>query len=149
MDVESKRTIYVGEYEHSVDGKGRVTIPSKWRFRGDHLEEYLAMPNPDGCITLYPPRRIEYLDEQISEVGMAGEGYVDLQDLFRVSDSFSCDKQGRIILNDSLRAHAKIKKVALLKGDFNKFHIWGPEGWDPRPPPDLESLYKTLHDLRV
>ena len=149
MDVEVKRTIYAWEYEHSVDDKGRVTIPSKWRFSGDQVEEYLAMPNPDGCITFYPPQRIAYLEERLSSVGMADKGSVDLQDLFRVSDSVSCDKQGRIILNESLRAHAKIKKVALLKGDFNKFHIWSPEGWAPRPPADIKSQYNTIQDLKV
>ena len=144
-----KKTIYVGKYEHSVDGKGRLTIPSKWRFRGDDRDAYLAMPNPSGFITVYPPAMIELLQEKVSEVGMAEEDQDDLMDLFAQSDSFGCDKQGRINLTDRLRAHASIEKEAILVGNLSSFVIWSAQRFADREPRDLRSLHKTIQSLKV
>ena len=46
---------FVGEFTHALDSKGRVTIPSKWRISGGE-NTYLALPNPGGYITVYPPK---------------------------------------------------------------------------------------------
>ena len=144
-----KKSIYVGKYEHSVDGKGRLTIPSKWRFRGDDREVYLAMPNPSGFITVYPPPMIEGLKEKVSEVGMAEENQDDLMDLFAQSDSFGCDKQGRINLSDRLRAHASIEREAILVGNLSSFVIWSSQRYGDKEPRDLRSLHKTIQSLKV
>ncbi len=149
MGAVREKSIYVGEYEHSVDGKGRITIPSKWRFKGDDREVYLAMPNPGGFLSVYPPRMIERLEEKISEVGMAEEDQDELMDLFAQSDSFGCDKQGRINLSEALRAHASIKKEAFLVGNFTSFSIWCSERYRGRKPRDLRSLHKTIQSLKV
>ena len=150
MGVIREKSIYVGEYEHSVDGKGRITIPSKWRFKGDDREVYLAMPNPGSYLTVYPPRMIERLEESISGIGMADEDGQDLlMDLFAKSDSIGCDKQGRIILSESLRAHAGIKKEAVLVGNFTSFSIWCSDQYRGRKPRDLRSLHKTIQSLKV
>ena len=144
-----KKSIYVGKYEHSVDGKGRLTIPSKWRFRGDDREVYLAMPNPSGFITVYPPPMIERLKEKVSEVGMAEENQDDLMDLFAQSDSFGCDKQGRINLSERLRAHASIEREAILVGNLSSFVIWSSQRYGDKEPRDLRSLNKTIQSLKV
>ena len=150
MAMVREKSIYVGEYEHSVDGKGRITIPSKWRFRGDDREVYLAMPNPSGYLTVYPPDMISRLQENISEIGMADEEGQDvLMDLGATADSFGCDKQGRINLSDSLRAHAGIDKESILVGNFTSFSIWSSQRYRQRKPRDLRSLHKTIQSLKV
>ena len=150
MGVVREKSIYVGEYEHSVDGKGRITIPSKWRFRGDDNEVYLAMPIFSGYLTVYPPDMISRLQENISEIGMADEEGQDLlMDLFAKANSFGCDKQGRINLSDSLRAHAGIKKEAVLVGNFTSFSIWSSQRYRKREPRDLRSLHKIIQSLKV
>ena len=150
MGVAREKSIYVGEYEHSVDGKGRITVPSKWRFKGDDREVYLVMPNPGSYLTVYPPRMIERFEESISDIGMADEDGQDLlMDLFAKSDSIGCDKQGRIILSEGLRAHAGIKKEAILVGNFTSFSIWCSERYRGRKPRDLRSLHKTIQSLKV
>ncbi|HAD21486.1 MAG TPA: mraZ [Opitutae bacterium] len=117
-------TFFVGEFTHALDAKGRVTIPSKWRISGDD-NTYLALPNPSGYITVYPPKMIERLEEKISEANLSDtEAQSLLMELFSKADSFGCDKQGRINLSDKLLAHAGIKGKAVLVGKFSTFAIW-------------------------
>jgi MraZ protein len=117
-------TFFVGEFTHALDAKGRVTIPSKWRISGGD-NTYLALPNPSGYITVYPPKMIERLEEKISEANLSDtEAQSLLMELFSKADSFGCDKQGRINLSDKLLAHAGIKGKAVLVGKFSTFAIW-------------------------
>jgi len=150
MAILREKSIYVGEYEHSLDGKGRITIPAKWRFKGDDREVYLGMPNPGGYLTVYPPRMVDRLEGRISEIGMADEdGQELLMDLFAKADVFGCDKQGRINLTEGLLAHAGIKKEAVLVGNFSSFSIWDAQLYGKREPRDLRTLHKTIQSLKV
>ena len=117
-------TFFVGEFTHALDSKGRVTIPAKWRISGGD-NTYLALPNPSGYITVYPPKMIERLEEKVSEANLSDtEAQSLLMELFSKADSFGCDKQGRINLGDKLLTHAGIKGKAVLVGKFSTFAIW-------------------------
>ena len=117
-------TFFVGEFTHALDSKGRVTIPAKWRISGGD-NTYLALPNPSGYITVYPPKMIERLAEKVSEANLSDtEAQSLLMELFSKADSFGCDKQGRINLSDKLLTHAGIKGKAVLVGKFSTFAIW-------------------------
>jgi len=117
-------TFFVGEFIHALDAKGRVTIPSKWRIQGGE-NTYLALPNPSGYITVYPPKMIERLEEKVSEASLSDpQAQSLLMELFSKADSFGCDKQGRINLSDKLLDHAGIKGKAVLVGKFSSFAIW-------------------------
>ena len=117
-------TFFVGEFTHALDSKWRVTIPSKWRISGGD-NTYLALPNPSGYITVYPPKMIERLEEKVSEANLSDtEAQSLLMELFSKADSFGCDKQGRINLSDKLLTHAGIKGKAVLVGKFSTFAIW-------------------------
>ena len=117
-------TFFVGEFTHALDSKGRVTIPSKWRISGGDNTD-LALPNPSGYITVYPPKMIERLEEKVSEANLSDtEAQSLLMELFSKADSFGCDKQGRINLSDKLLTHAGIKGKAVLVGKFSTFAIW-------------------------
>ena len=64
--VERAITYFVGEFTHSLDTKGRLTIPSKWRIPGGD-NTYLALPNQDGYITVYPPKMVARLEENMGD----------------------------------------------------------------------------------
>ena len=52
------KTLYTGSYRHNLDDKGRLTIPSAWRAAHAEGEQFLAVPNPGGYISLLPPARV-------------------------------------------------------------------------------------------
>lgn len=121
----------MGEFHHNVDDKGRLTIPSAWRPEVDSEEnQFLALPNPDGYVTVYPPKMIRQLEERISQISLGDtEGQRAVTDLMAMAHSFTCDKQGRINLNDRLVEHAGIRKGAVLLGKLSTFSIYSEEGY--------------------
>ena len=117
-------TFFVGEFTHTLDSKGRVTIPSKWRISGGD-NTYLALPNPNGYITVYPPKMIARLEEKVSEASLSDmQAQSLLMELFAKADSFGCDKQGRINLSDKVLEHGEIEGKAVRVGKLTSFAIW-------------------------
>lgn len=124
------KSVFVGEFSHQLDAKNRLCIPAKWRFSGDQEDVYLALPNPLGCITIYPPKMVERLEEKVAAVSLGDtKGQKVLAKLFSQADTFGCDKQGRITLSEKLVKHANIEKNALLVGSYATFNIWNPESY--------------------
>jgi len=120
---------FVGEFHHNIDDKGRLTIPSQWRPKAESEDNgFLALPNPAGYVTVYPPKMIAQLEERISQISIGDtEGQRAVEALMAMAHSFSCDKQGRINLNDKLLRHAGISKGAVLLGKLSTFSIYSGE----------------------
>lgn len=120
---------FIGEFRHSLDDKGRLTIPSAWRPKGDGEEnQFLALPSVEGgasaYVAVYPPKMIAQLEERISQISLGDiEGQRMLAELMSMAHSFTCDKQGRMSLNGKLIQHAQIGKGAVLLGRMSTFSI--------------------------
>lgn len=143
-----EKCVYVGEYQHGLDDKGRLTIPSKWRFVGDQEEVYLALPNPIGCVTVYPPKMVARLEEKVSGVSLGNQaGQKALMQLFSKADTLGCDKQGRIILSEKLRSFASLQKEVNLVGNFTLFHIWNPLAYTNYMKTEGQDLEQTSQIL--
>ena len=122
---------YASQFRHSLDDKNRLTIPSGWRNGHTELDEFLAIPHPDGYISVLPPlegANLRAKTTQKSLMDTAAQNALAL--LFSVSFTLSFDKQGRISVADSLRRHAGIDKDAVLVGLYTKFNIYSPAHWD-------------------
>jgi MraZ protein len=127
--------MYVGEFRHTLDDKGRLTIPAAWRpSKGlENSNRFLALPSPEGYVAVYPPKKIAQLEETIAQISLGDrEGQQAVEDLMSRAHSFSCDKQGRINLNQKLIDFAKIQKEAVLLGKLSTFSIYN------------EALYESL-----
>jgi MraZ protein len=123
------KSFYVGEFERSLDDKCRLSLPLKWRPADEgELPAFLALPNPVGCITVYPPKMIARLEEKVSQVSLGDQvGQQALARLFSQADTFDCDAKGRMKLEERLVRHAEIHGDVLLVGSYATFHIWNPE----------------------
>ena len=150
MDI-STQVFFVGEFRHALDAKNRLTVPSKWRFRGDEGDAtYLALPNPNGSVTVYPPEQVQKLKAKIAEVSMLGDPRVRaLTRLFGDGFQFGPDKQARILLPEKLAKHAGVVKDVVLLGVINTFSIWNPERYEAyRAAEDnAVNMAQTLRDL--
>lgn len=134
------KNVFVGEFSHQMDAKNRLCIPSKWRFVGDDADVYLALPNPIGCITIYPPKMVERLEEKVSAVSLGDlKGQKTLAKLFSQADTFGCDKQGRITLSEKLVKHAHLEKNVLLVGSYATFNLWEPSRYQTYVESSLEE----------
>lgn len=127
MDLE----LYVGEYRHNRDAKGRLTVPSKWRFPGDEMQMFLAIPAPSGCITVYPPRAVAELKARLEKLRMSDiAGQRAVMQILGKADNFRFDKAGRIKISDRLYEYAGIDREVLCVGTLNVFHFWEPERYN-------------------
>ena len=130
-------SLFVGEFHRTIDEKGRLTIPASWRPKkssGVASEArdffFLALPTPDGNISVYPPKMVEQLESRISQVSIGDiEGQRAITELMSMAHSFTCDKQGRINLNERLIGHAQIEKDVVLIGKLSTFSLFSDEGF--------------------
>lgn len=146
--VFDNQAFYAGVFRHNLDAKGRLTIPSKWRFSGDEADIYLGLPNPAGFISVYPPKRIRELEEKLRTIRMTDiEGQQRLTAFLSMTQKFGCDGAGRINLNEELIEHARIQKGAVLVGAMSWFNIYSAEVYNTLVPETKESKAELLRDF--
>lgn len=116
----------MGEYQHNMDAKGRVTIPAKYR---DELgETFYVSKGLDGCLTLYSEAQWEKRVERINACPEAQVKNIR-RFLFATTEQVTPDKQGRILISPGLRAHAGLVKDVTVIGAGLTAEIWDTERW--------------------
>ncbi|TVP79056.1 MAG: hypothetical protein EA353_07090 [Puniceicoccaceae bacterium] len=143
---------FFGEYRHSVDDKGRLTIPSHWRPQVDSEENnFLALGSlTERSVTVYPPKMIEQLYERFSQISMGDQkGQRAIRRIMASAHNFSCDKQGRINLNDKLIQYAGLGKSVVLLGEASKFVIYDEALYEElaQKDADVEDLAEIAKDF--
>src|SRR5262252_3330119 len=119
--------IFTGEFRHAMDAKNRVTIPSRWR-RGD-IDEFFAIPNPDGgFLMVMPPSEFRRLAEKDESLQPADRRRF-LRQFSSRAQHVTGDKQGRIVLPDEQCKQLKLQSDVVLVGAYSRFEIWSPALW--------------------
>lgn len=121
--------MFLGEYEHSVDIKGRLAVPAKFR---PQLEAGLVVTRGfERCLQVYPMEQWQILSERVSNLSL---GAAELRNLRRLlfgnASDMELDKQGRILLPSNLRTYAGIGDNAVVVGMNTYFEIWSKSDWD-------------------
>lgn len=120
--------MFMGEYQHAVDAKGRLIIPAKLR---DGLgERFIATKGLDKCLFVFPLKEFEAVSEKLRALGMANSQARAFNRMF-FSGATECelDPQGRILLPGNLREYAAIDKEVVILGVENRVEIWAQERW--------------------
>jgi MraZ protein len=126
---------FVGRYEHSIDVKGRVILPVKFRAafeRGGYLTE-----NREGCLALWTPGEFERQMAAMQE--RAGEGRANRNRArlwAATSHEVEIDRQGRMPIPLHLREFASLQGDVLVHGAIDRVELWDPVAWDQRVRPD-------------
>ena len=116
-----------GEYQHTVDAKGRLFIPAK--LREELGDSFVVTKGLDQCLFLYPRGAWEQLEENIRKLPMSKSR--NLQRFFLSSAAdVTVDKQGRIIVPSALRTYAKLGHDVTVIGVCERAEIWDREAWD-------------------
>lgn len=120
--------MFMGEYNHTIDTKGRIIIPSK--FREALGEEFVVTQGLDGCLFVYPNEEWMNFVTQLKNLPGSKEAR-QLQRYF-MAGAASCevDKQGRILIPNKLREQAGLEKDIVFVGVLSKIEIWSKEKWD-------------------
>lgn len=122
--------LFTGLFRHSLDDKGRLTIPSQWRSADGEEGQYLATPHPDGYLAVLPPAEVARLHEKISAMKLSdAAAQAFAARFFSQTQTFKIDKAGRVNVGEGLLKHAGIDKDAVLVGSLTKFNIYSPARW--------------------
>ena len=120
---------FIGEYTYSLDSKGRVNIPSKFRqtLSTDNQNTFVITRGLDSCIWVYPLVQWKEIEENLRKLSSLSSIHrAFVRNTARYATPSTYDKQGRINLTPSLINFASLKKDVLIIGMVNKMEIWDP-----------------------
>lgn len=129
--------MFVGEYTHSIDDKGRLSIPAK--MRRDLEDGAVVTRGIDTCLFVYPKNEWLKLAEKIAALPLADPRARSFSRLMLAGAmEVEFDKLGRILLPSYLRDHASLKGEVIVAGVFNRVELWQKTAWEG---------YKSQHSV--
>ncbi len=144
--------MFRGRHEHTIDPKGRVSIPAKFReILIKKYDERLLVTNFDGCLVAYPYEEWLRLEEKASSLSMVKKETRSFMRFF-YSSAIECilDKQGRILIPQTLREYADLEKDVILVGQLKKIEIWSKKRWNEeivKAHEDFDHISEVLSEL--
>lgn len=141
--------MFMGEYNHTVDTKGRLIVPAK--FRELLGEEFVVTKGLDGCLFVYPSDEWKLIEEKFRTVSQFSKDARKFARFF-FAGAASCevDKQGRILLPLVLREFAGLEKEVVLAGVLNHIEIWDKDRWSENNEyDDVEQIAEHMSDLGI
>lgn len=141
--------MFMGEYSHTIDPKGRMIIPSK--FREQLGDEFVLTKGLDGCLSIYPMDEWEKFEEQLRSLPLTNKNARTFSRFF-VAGATSCelDKQGRILVPATLREFAGLEKDVVLTGNINRIEVWSKQKWSENSNyDDMDAIAEGLEDLGI
>lgn len=148
--------MFKGRYLHTLDSKGRLSIPSKFRdVLAEHQEDVLILTNFDSCLLGFTQEEWRHLEEKIGGQSMFSTMLrQDMRAFVRYffSGASECpiDRQGRILIPPALREFAGLEKDVVLAGLANRLEIWSRKRWDDfltESQQNFEQIAEKLSDL--
>ena len=118
----------IGEFEHSLDEKGRLIMPSK--LREDIGEKFIITKGLDGCLFGFSVQEWTNFEEKLKTLPLSDKNARDFVRFF-LSGALECelDKQGRFLIASNLREYAKLDKEVAIVGIGTRIEIWNKEKW--------------------
>lgn len=125
---------YLGTFFHTLDAKGRLFIPA--RFRESIGDEFVLFKSPDKCIFIYDNSHFEKLVEQVEMLSSTPEEREMQRRFFRAAMTVTMDKQGRFTVPQSFIEHASLGTEVVITGESNRLEIWNKQAFDEREAAD-------------
>ena len=137
-------SMFIGEYHHSLDDKGRVGMPAK--FREDLGVVFYITKGMDSCLFVYDKEEWEKAEEKINNLRLTRKDARAFSRLFFAGASQqSLDKQGRVVIPQNLREYADLSRDVVIIGVSNRVEIWDREKWEAYNSSE-EFTYDALAD---
>jgi len=131
--------MFLGEYQHSVDAKGRVILPARFR---DQLEGGAVMASGlDGCLVVYPAVEFDRVARNLAELRQRGPRERQAaRTFFAGATDFVPDKQGRVAVPQALRGHAGLERDVVVAGGYDHIEIWDAQRFRARDAEGAASI---------
>lgn len=129
MEESGVKMMFIGEYRHNIDSKGRLIIPAK--FRGSLGETVILTRGLDGCITVYTEDQWRDIYAQLKKLPTTKrESRMYIHMITSKAAEVEIDKQGRVLVPSALIEEAQISKECVIVGAADHVEIWSDKRWD-------------------
>jgi len=143
--------MFIGEYQHSIDDKGRVAVPAK--FRATLGERAIVTRGLDRCLFIFGAAEWEELAKKLIALPLAQANSRAFTRLMLAGAmEVDLDSQGRMLVPDYLRAYAGIKKQTVVAGLYNRIELWDETAWKKyktQTESDSDEIAERLSELGI
>lgn len=125
---KSGDNMFMGQYSHTIDEKGRIIIPAK--IRNDLGNNFIVTRGLDGCLFIYSNTEWTNIINKYKELPDSKDKRSFMRVFLSGATVCEYDKQGRINIPQSLIDYANLTKECMIVGVFDRLEIWSKENWD-------------------
>lgn len=147
--VGSGENMFMGEYNHTIDAKGRLIIPAK--FREELGETFVITKGLDGCLCAYTSEEWTNFEEKLRLLPFTNKNARKMTRFFMAgANTCEIDKQGRILIPSVLREFAALEKDVVLVGVASRVEIWSKDKWlQDCTYDDVEDIAESMEELGI
>ncbi|CCY71342.1 protein MraZ [Clostridium sp. CAG:921] len=138
----------LGEYNHNLDAKGRVSVPSK--FRDDLGSVFIITKGLDNCLYAYSKDEWKIFEEKLKNLPSSARNFVRF--FFAGATEVEVDKLGRVNIPQNLREYASLSKEVCIIGVSTRVEIWDKQKWEDYTNPDnmdVEQIASQMSELGI
>lgn len=142
--------MFIGEYEHALDSKNRIIVPSK--FRDELGSKFIVTKGLDGCLYVYPLSEWEILEQKLKNLPLTSKNArAFVRFFFSGANEIEMDKQGRSLIPQNLVEYAEVKKEIVSIGVSNRVEIWSKEKWEEYNSSniDFDEIAEQMSELGI
>lgn len=143
--------MFIGEYNHSVDTKGRMNVPAK--FREDLGERFFMTKGLDNCLFMFPETEWRVFEDKLKQLPLTNRNaraFVRL--FFAGATECTLDKQGRVNIPQTLRDHGEIEKDVIVIGVGTRVELWSTTNWNSYNDPEnisYDDIAEQMAELGI
>ena len=141
--------MFMGEYNHTIDAKGRLIIPAK--FRELLGEEFVLTKGLDGCLSVYPMDEWKAFEQKLRALPLTNKNARTFSRFF-VAGAAMCelDRQGRVLVPQTLREFAGLEKDVVLTGNLDRIEVWSKDKWSENCDyDDMNEIAESMQDMGI
>ena len=137
--------MFMGEYNHTIDAKGRLIVPAKYR---EQLgEAFVITRGLDGCLYIYDNEEWLKFEENLRALPPNKDSRMLVRFFSAGAADVEVDKQGRILIPANLREAAGLNKDVVLAGVASRIEVWSKDKWDENVYDDMEDIAEKMADM--
>lgn len=140
--------MFIGEYQHALDSKNRIIIPSK--LREELGEAFILTKGLDGCLYAYPMNEWKILEEKLKKLPLTNrDARAFVRFFFSGANEITVDKQGRALVPQNLLEYASIDKEIVSIGVSTRLEIWSKTKWNEynESDMDMDGIAEKMNEL--
>ncbi len=142
--------MFIGEYQHALDNKNRIIIPSK--FRENLGEKFVMTKGLDNCLYIYPMEEWTVLEGKLKNLPLTSkDARAFVRFFFSGAHELELDKQGRALIPQNLLEYANIIKEIVSIGVSTRIELWGKEKWQAynEQNMDFDEIAEKMSELGI